>query len=74
MDKEDILQEIIKEVEFACDARHRNGVRVEVRNLKIYTKNNLVTADILIFDDGNQSMERFNNCEYPLDKFCVKLN
>ena len=74
MKKEDILQKIIEMEEFACDSRHRNGVSVEVRNLRIYKRKNLIIADILIFDDGNQSMERFNSCEYPLDQFYVILN
>ena len=74
MKKEDISEKIIEMEEFACDSRHRNGVSVEVRNLRIYKRKNLIIADILIFDDGNQSMERFNSCEYPLDQFYVILN
>lgn len=52
--------------------RRINGGNVEVLNLRIRKDGNKAIADIKLIEedmgDGCSKVERYNNCEYPLDK------
>jgi hypothetical protein len=67
MDREIIKEKIIAHETRVNGFNHLSGVGVEVKNLKV-TKTMAVADVILITDAEAGTSERYNSCEYPLDK------
>jgi hypothetical protein len=64
--REEIKQKIHDHEYYGNGFNHLSGRAVSVKNLRI-TKTKAV-ADIILHDYDENSKERFNQCEYPLEK------
>jgi len=67
MDKQTIKEKIINHETKANGFDHLCGVGVRVKNLRV-TKTKAIADIILITDAEAGNTERYNQCEYPLDK------
>ena len=47
--------------------RHVNGAYVNVVNMRI--KKDMITADVILSNDMEQTYQRYNNMEYPITMF-----
>jgi hypothetical protein len=69
MNNKQIKQKIYEYEYYNNGFKHLNGTDVIVSNLKVLKRENKAIADVtLIYDMETNHSERFNDCEYLLDK------
>ena len=66
------IKERIARWELRCNGLNSmNGAFVDVLNLRVKKSENLVIADIKFVFDEEGKIERYDDCEYPLDKLGI---
>jgi len=72
IDKKEI-KEAIENIEFTANGmRWINGASVEVVNIRILKRDKIVIADVILHFDGDERIERYNDCEYPFEVLGIK--
>lgn len=66
------LQQMIHDFEYKRSGLcFFSGSDIQVRNIKVFKKKNIVTADVVFISDFDEKKERYDNCVYPVDLFTV---
>ena len=65
------LKEKIRDFEYYSNGYHElaGGESVEVKNVRIRRKDDLVLADITLHEPPDDNHFEYKNCEYPLSYF-----